>query len=79
MNIMLSEGGVHFNPVCLHITAVSLHSRSHRQTGSEPQEQQQQQQLRQKKKVAVSIGHSEGGFECIRFSCKIQPNRHCDH
>lgn len=45
---MLSKGDVHFNPVCLHATAVSLHSRPHRQTGPEPHEQQQQQQLQHK-------------------------------
>lgn len=48
INFMLSKGDFHFNPVCLHATAVSLHSRPHRQTGPEPHEQQQQQQLQHK-------------------------------
>lgn len=34
--LSLSKGNVHFNLVCLHATAVSLHSRPHKQRGPAP-------------------------------------------
>lgn len=44
LNLMLSKGDVHFNPVCLHATVVSLHSRPHRQRGPAPRGQRPLQQ-----------------------------------
>lgn len=44
IHLMLSKGDVQFNPVCLHATVVSLHSRPHKQRGPTPRGRRPPQQ-----------------------------------